>query len=368
MKFKTQIQIKTLLILLTLILALSKFTLAQREGKTSYSMPLDWSNFILVDSLECPPEDKILVVTNRPLVRNAVDNVLLPNDIEEYRIVTYLLAWYTGIQWKLQVVNSFEDGMQQINNSDDIVVFVHGHGKSFPLAIMRAQQIKSRYKVATIVFDWPAKNKNFNNSLARVRYCSENFYNLLLNLQEYRKTKMAENQHLTMFCHSLGNYFISYLVVNGNHQYLQEPIFDNLILNSAAIKEKRHNEVIERVHIAKRIYINGNLNDWVLRGAGFLTTGKMLGNFLVPPYAHNAEYYDFTSIAAKEHTYFAGYHEFEHTHPAIFDYYNTTLHGNAYETNRSLYFTKIANGPLYKLNQTNTENISDSNNSESVKN
>lgn len=359
MRISKQSRIITILYILILVITTSKTTLAQREGKTSYCMPLDWGNFILVDSLECPTEDKILVITNRPLMRNAADNILLPNDIEEYRIVTYMLAWYTGIQWKLQVVNSFEEGMRQINNGDDIVVFVHGHGKSFPLAIMRTQQIKSRYKVATIVFDWPAKNKNFNKSLARVRYCSENFYNLLLNLQQYRKTSMYPNQHLSMFCHSLGNYFISYLVVNGNHQYLQEPIFDNLILNSAAIKEKKHNEVIERVHIANHIYINGNLNDWVLRGAGFLTTGKMLGNFLNPPYAHNAEYYDFTSIAAKEHTYFAGYHEFEKSHPAIFDYYNTIMHGHSYETNRDLYFTKIANAPLYILNQLNTNNISE---------
>ena len=138
-------------------------------------------------------------------------------------------------------------GLNEIDDGSDILLFVHGHGKNMPLVLSRANQIQERYGVSLVVFDWPSLNSNFNKSLSRVRRCGENFYNLQLQLQQYRQEKMEEDQHLSMLMHSLGNYFLTHMVVNGNNQYMGEKIFDNIIMNAAAVRTKEHGDVISRV-------------------------------------------------------------------------------------------------------------------------
>jgi hypothetical protein len=87
----------------------------------------------------------------------------------------------TGERWLVRPLGSFEEGMKSIDDGNDMLLFVHGHGKTFPSSLSRALAIKKRYDVSLILFDRPAKHSNFNKSLARVRRCGENFYNLLMN-------------------------------------------------------------------------------------------------------------------------------------------------------------------------------------------
>jgi hypothetical protein len=138
---------------------------------------------------------------------------------------------------------------------------------------------------------------------------------------------MEDGQHLSMLLHSLGNYFLSHMVVNGNSQYMQDKIFDNIIMNAPAIRSKEHGEVLSRVRIQDRLYVLYNANDRVLRGAQLLTSGKMLGNLVIPPRAPNATYVDFTRVAGSEHTFFTGYHAFEYDLPAMPYFFNTVMGG-----------------------------------------
>lgn len=312
----------------TIILLTSHKASGQNYPSNDYNLPTEWSKLKIVDHIDAKAEQKILIVTNRPFIENAKDNIYLPNGIAEYRKVTYLLAFFNGDEWKLSKIGNLKDGLDAVNYGNSFLLFVHGHGKSFISALNRTYKIKRRYNISMILFDWPSRNKNFNRSLARVRRCGENFYNLILELEEYKKETFVENQKLTMMCHSLGNYFISHMVVNGNNQYLNHPVFDNLILNAPAIKAKEHGEVISQIKIAERIFVASNTNDRVLRGAHLLTSGKMLGNYIMAPLAKNATYLDFTPTALKEHTYFAGYHEFEYSNPSYFNLYNDLFYGN----------------------------------------
>ncbi|NJK87027.1 MAG: alpha/beta hydrolase [Bacteroidales bacterium] len=154
-----------------------------------------------------------------------------------------------------------------------------------------------------LLFDWPSKNSDFNMSLARVRYCTDNFYNLLLKIKKYRSEFLNENQHFSLLCHSLGNYFLTHLVVNGNNQYLKEKFIDNIIMNAPAVRSKKNAEVISQLAFQERIYITFNKRDFVLKGAGFITTSRMLGNRILEPLASNASYFDFSPVAEREHTY-----------------------------------------------------------------
>jgi hypothetical protein len=93
------------------------------------------------------------------------------------------------------------------------------------------------------------------------------------------------------------------------------------------VRTKEHGEVISRLTISYNKYVVLNKFDKVLRGAHLLTSGKMMGNLVLEPQASNTEYIHFTDIAGFEHTYFAGYHQFEDEYKAVFNFYNTIIHG-----------------------------------------
>lgn len=270
---------------------------------------------------------KILVVTCRPYVKDPKKNEYFPNDIAEFRTVSYFIASCDGSSWNISFVPSFEEGMKQIDNGHDLLLFTDGHGKTLPMVLSRAFQVQERYGVSLILFDWPSRNNDFNVSLSRVRSCSDNFYNLLLQIKDYKKEFMSKKQNFSILLHSLGNYFLTHIIVNGSNQYLQEKFVDNIIMNAPAIRSKKHSEVISQLSFQNRIYITWNKNDFILKGAGIITAQKMLGNVIINP-SSNSQYIDFTNIAGKEHTSFAGYHSFEYENPAVFYFYNTAIHGN----------------------------------------
>ena len=160
---------------------------------------------------------------------------------------------------------------------------------------------------------------------------------------------MKEDQHLSMLMHSLGNYFLTHLVVNGNIQYMHMKIFDNIIMNAAAIRSREHGDVLSRIDIQDRLYVTLNKYDKVLQGAHLLTSGKMLGNEIIEPLATGARYVDFTGVARTEHTYFAGYHGFEYELPAIGYFYNTALHGEKVDFSRKGIVQPDRRRPVYSI-------------------
>jgi hypothetical protein len=314
------------------------------------SLPSDWSNIHLnTDGMPAHP-GKILIVTNRPFQPESTDGELFPNEISNYRKVTYLLANCEGGTWQLFPVKDLSAGLDQIDDGRDILLFVHGHGKNMPLVLTRSNQIVDKYGVSLVVFDWPSMNSNFNKSLSRVRRCGDNFYNLLLQLKQYRYEKMEAGQHLSLLMHSLGNYFLTYMVVNGDNQYMDEILFDNIIMNAPAVRSKEHGEVISQVRIQDRLYVVLNNGDRVLRGANLLTTGKMLGNEAMAPLAPNTTYLDFSLVAGSEHTYFAGYHQFEYDLPAFNHFFHGAIHGNDVELSNGSMFTPVKGEKIYIVN------------------
>ncbi len=312
--------------LLIFLLLPGKLLMAQHQNSFCYQPP-EWENLILVDGLIPDSLESFLVITNRPYAPEQEEGIFFPNDIASYRRVTYLQIACSGNKWLVKRLSNVEEALAILKKDRDLLLYVHGHGKSFPHSIQRAWKIQKRYDISVILFDWPAKNNNFNTSLSRVRKCNENLYNLLLQLKSYRSENMAKNQKLSLLAHSLGNYFLTHYVVNGSWQYLQEPFIDNMILNAPAVRSKEHGDVLSHIRFAHNKYVILNKNDKILRGAHLLTSGKMLGNIVIEPIADNTNYLHFTEIAGSEHNYFAGYHEFEDRHPVVYPLYYELIHG-----------------------------------------
>ena len=340
---------KTLFIMIWMFSLHAALLSAQENSFGPCSLPVDWSNIELNKDSLPDKTARILIVSNRAFNPEAEDGRFFSNDLSEYRMVSYMLASCEDGQWQMSPVNDLFSGLENINDGSDILIFVHGHGKNVPLVLTRANQIQERYGVSLVVFDWPSYNSNFNKSLSRVRRCGENFYNLLLQVKQYRDEKFVADQKLSMLMHSLGNYFLTHMVVNGNNQYLEEKIFDNIIVNAAAVKSKEHGEVISQLRIQERIYIAFNKNDRVLRGAHLLMSGKMLGNEALAPLVPNASYVDFSPVAGSEHTYFAGYHRFEDDLPAFMQFYHGAFHGEDVDLSNASLFKKTSEGEIYQV-------------------
>lgn len=317
------------------------------------SSPVDWDRVSVTDSPLPEGAGKFLIVTNRPYTPDDSKGRLFPNEVSEYRKVSYFVAACDGQNWLMNPAENFSDGMSTINDGRDILLFVHGHGKAFTSVLTRGHQIAEKYDVSMILFDWPSFNSNFNKSLSRVRRCGENFYNLLLQLQDYRNTGLEENQHLSMLLHSLGNYFLTHLVVNGNNQYIDAKIFDNIILNSAAVRSKEHGAILSQISMQDNMYVIYNNRDKVLRGAHLITAGKMLGNLAIEPLATGCTYIDFTAVVGTEHTYFAGYHDFEFEIPAFDMVFDTAFHGGTIDLSDPEIFTQQENQPIWMVRSPN---------------
>jgi hypothetical protein len=292
---------------------------------------------------------RIFVISNRPYRPAAEDHEYFPNDIAEFRKVTYFIATCDGQEWRFTFVPDFNAGMKEINDGRNILLFIEGHGKSLPMTLNRAFQVQARYDVALVVFDWPSKNKDFNKSLARVRRCGDNFFNLLLQIKDYRNHFMPAQQHFSILAHSLGNYFLSNFVVCGDWQYLKDKFVDNVIINASAIRSKEHGEVLSKLEFSERLYITSNKNDFVLRGAHLLTSGKMLGNLAIKPLVPQAQYLNFTSVVGREHSYYFGYHAFESDNPAFFYFYNTAIQGNEVNLQDQQYFVPRESGDGFDI-------------------
>jgi hypothetical protein len=163
---------------------------------------------------------------------------------------------------------------------------------------------------------------------------------------------MNESQHLSILAHSMGNYFLNYSVERDNGLNLREVFVENIIMNAPAIPSKGHGKAISQMAFQKRMYITSNKNDVVLRGAGVLTSSRMLGNVVIGPLAANAHYVNFSGVAGTEHSYYYGPPPFEHTLPAFYYFYNTSFQGDEVDFSESIMFVPWKKGEGYAINGT----------------
>lgn len=210
--------------------------------------------------------------------------------------------------------------ISEIKNQDWLL-FVHGDNKTFEKAVIRGLNIQNMHKIRVIVFAWPSKDihlhgyKNFKTSHQNVEKSVNHFNSVLGTMAGLRNlnTNFLNGHKLSLFLHSLGNY---YLECMGNKKmFLDKPslLFDNVIINEAAVEEKNHVNWVEQIHFQNNIFINSNRCDIELKGLRIFTNhGKQLGEKVTSPFANNAIYLNFTKSVGfrirtvTTHTYFIG--------------------------------------------------------------
>jgi hypothetical protein len=304
----------------------------------------------------------VFVITNK--LCDSLQNKLC--DFKNYTDLINPLKYYV-----FESLNSISncqqiDGIENLNeilNCDkDILLFIHGDGKTTNDAVIRGLTIQNLYDVKVIIFSWPSKMekengiKNFKNSKKNIELGIGKFKEMLSQIQELKKMRDLQTKkiHISLFMHSLGNYYMERIVKDSLLNGLQDELFDNIIFNAAAVSQKEHSKWMDKLHIQKRIYITSNKQDFNLNGVRIFTKSrKQLGERLKLPLSENANYINFTKAIGfmfpthLTHTYFLGRitKEKENVH----QFYFNLFHGEKIELNDSTSFIRRKDGLGYNI-------------------
>lgn len=228
---------------------------------------------------------------------------------------------------------------QMLGHKGNWLLFVHGDAKTFEESVWRAMDIAYLYKVNVLLFSWPSKLKglngarNFLQSKRTVNRSGDCFNRVLEFVEEFRDINhnFDNDNTLNALFHSLGNLYLENTVKSAQLRN-RKTLFDNLVINAAAVAQKGHKNWVEQLRIQKHLYITANRHDFNLKGAHIFTgAGKQLGERPRHPIAQNANYVLFNKSVGfrfptpHTHTYFIG--EIPDTKPFIKDFYNALFHG-----------------------------------------
>ncbi len=310
--------------------------------------------------------DTIYVITNRSIIEDP-DNLEFDNYVRSDMGMAYLeITFFQPDSLHITSLDSLEfiDHISSINN--DWLIFVHGDSKTFEQSVMRGFDIQYYHDVNVIIFSWPTKDselngiKNFKNSKVNA-ITSANHFNELMKFSSLLKESNPEfkNGHsFSIFFHSLGNSLIKNYALDGSLKNGAKPVFDNLILNAAAVNQQNHKQWVEKLLCQDRIYITSNKSDFNLKGVRIFTKdGKQLGEKIKNPVAENAIYLNFSKAVGfrtptgTTHTFFIG--EVPEENNTIKNIYYDLFHGNEIDLSNTSTFNKRKDGIGYDINKPN---------------
>lgn len=250
-----------------------------------------------------------------------------------------------------QTLEQIGDIYANTKSSEAFVLMIHGAGKTLKEAVSEAKEVKKLYGVNVLIYNWPAMvgnsydTKNLKGIKAKVDEGIDRFAELLILVEQMQGDlqKEGRNTKWTLFLHSIGNYFLESAVLNNKLPVFEKPLFENVILNAAAVDSRGHALWLEKIKLQKRIYVNSNKKDMILKGLKYLTQAKtQLGSKAILPLANNAFYVDFTSAIGKQkpvyksHSYY--FKTIAEQSDALQKYYSIVFRGEEVEWNNNAMF------------------------------
>jgi esterase/lipase superfamily enzyme len=336
---------KALIRSLLVLLALININLVFSQNKES----------IAVSKLKAG--DSIYIITNREI--DSTCKVLSFNTcVDEDTKITFLKVKLSKTLELESTVLSEALFMEQVcKKSSDWLLFVHGDGKNYKESVQRGFDVQGIYDVNVIVFSWPSEVpdinglKNFKNSESNVLKSVNHFNQLLTFMSSFKK---RTDVNLSMLMHSLGNLYLRDFMELPSDERTHDIIFENIVMNSAAVNRENHQEWVEKLNFQKRIFITNNKYDFSLKGLHLYTShGNQLGEEFNAPTAINANYVHFTEAVgfrtptSNTHTYFIG--EIPRQSKNIRNFYHDVFHGNQINFSDSSQFVQRKEGLGYDI-------------------
>lgn len=306
--------------------------------------------------------DTIYIITNRT-IDTTHENLSFNNDVNQNTQLTYLKVSLNKSEKIVSQLLKHDNFMTQIcDKTTDWLLFIHGDSKTYEQSVKRGFDIQNLHKINVVVFSWSSKAKgitglkNLNNSKRNVLKSMLHFNELLAFMDSFKKENLAfnENVKLSMLLHSLGNLYLENLAKEPAVERKFNKIFDNVIINSAAVDQKMHQDWVEKITFQERIYITNNKSDFNLKGKHiFSKDGNQLGEKAKKPLAENANYVQFSKSVGfrfptgTTHTYFIG--NVPNKSQNIRDFYFNAFHGCQIDFSDQSHFIKRNKGVGYYI-------------------
>lgn len=267
-----------------------------------------------------PDSSLFVVVTNRELIRTRYGLTFSNNCNQD---LAYLTVSRTQNSYKIQQYNSLEEALQRRVPTNENMIYVHGYGRTFNTILGESEKIKKFYSVPLIVFDWPSKYpdvfelKSYLYSRNNLKESCTHFAQFVKEYQDYVNSNNAQTEiYTSLIMHSMGNALLEQSIKQKLLVDLDNDLFDNIILNAAAVKKSGHRRWLKNTHISKNIYVISNYNDPTLYGVYWLTLRKQLGRSDIKKQTKGIKYINLGHIAAGHHDYFIN-KELMQNHPEL---------------------------------------------------
>ncbi|QHS61909.1 alpha/beta hydrolase [Chitinophaga agri] len=285
-----------------------------------YNSDAYWANFCLQpDCIQPAQTDTCLVfVSNRHLHK---DSLRFVDEYVDTLGLKYFFLQKNAGKWNVYQTATLAAAMRLLPEKRDIVVYTEGMGKIFTTNVERALLMRSQYNVNVIMFDYASINttfkpaRNFRFARANARLSAPHYYKLLREIQQARRGQedWMQQVKVSTFCHSMGNIIMMEMMKGQDYQQLnKEPFIDNVVINAACVPSRGHEEWVENIRFANKIYIHYNRADWQLKGAHLITMTPQLGEKLKGTLAHNATYINFREQVGSQHSYFLNFPQNEY--------------------------------------------------------
>jgi hypothetical protein len=312
----------------------------------------EWE-LIKVDPEFVPASDDTLIIFASVRNYSPGKPQCLDYDLDTSKTLHYFSIYFNRNKWICVPRKSLEEAFEGASKNKDVVVYGEGMGKTFTENVDRSTRLTRIYNVTTVMFDWPtyrpflSGGKNYKRARIQSTSVARSLCNLFSELEKIKPSLKADSLNLSLLLHSLGNRLIKEAVIN-DFIVTKTKLFDNVILNAACVKMRRHRKWLEKLTIQDKIYLTRNNKDRTLLLAKLAGLTEQLGRRSALRKAKNAIYLNFSPVLEKEHNYFLMTNVLRN-HPELKIIYSDIFHGRTINFSDEKKFISQKNGRVITL-------------------
>ncbi len=215
---------------------------------------------------------------------------------------------YTPIAQTTQALERLE----QINKNK-LIVFLHGRGRHPDKGEPMLTELAERHNAAVVMFDWDSwictsyckekiKQYSSKHPYGNAIAAAPELANFLAALHDFKQDR--PDLKISLLAHSMGNIVFREMINNWKLKERSGAFIENLILNSADVERHNHKSWLERVSLAREIFVTLSRGDLALGAVEYMLYKPLLGQGFPPnasagdiSLAKNAHYPDFSEVS-----------------------------------------------------------------------
>ena len=314
-----------------------------------------WDKIFLSNEKPVVSDTMYVMVTTRCFFPNS--KIVFNDKVDIENKPKVVLVVCNKLKWNLHIMKDLDEAMSFLPQKKDLVTYVEGVGKTFPLALFRSAGLTTQYNINVIMFDYPSLKESFSlakgyyYSIKNIQKANKYFFDFLSKMQSYKQSsaKWIANKNNILFVHSMGNRLLKETIINNTISNLDTNLFNHLVINAPCVKQKEHSKWVNSIQFARNIFIIYNKRDKRLKSALLLSPKMLLGLKVHKPFASKAIYIDMKNVLNGMHNGFI-YNPYMGTIPSKSkEFYTWIFNGNLAEKLESTAFEKLAFERFYRL-------------------